>query len=333
MFTLVVDGNNMAYKNWVVNKTMCGSSGEGSGLLFGLYRTIISTIDKIQKEVGIEFGKLVICWDKGKEFRQDIYAKNRDSFIKYDILCKRGACYTEKVRAGYKGFRKDDPDIEDLYKQMGVTKLFFKGLGIKNIEVAGVEGDDVINYVSKKLSPSIILSGDTDFLQCVSKRVSVFLHSNAEANKNKFLLFTEKNFSEKYLEYKGFPLLRSSYISTKAVIGDVSDNIPGVSGIGEKTIEKALKEFNFNFEEFYNSKHKVAKQIKEVQELFEFSKSIIDLSYAEPHLKDAIENIIQNIAQKDNMNLKEVKDIIVRLELKQFLENYDSYIELFEGLR
>lgn len=325
---LVIDGNSMAYKNWVANKLMCNTQGEGTGVLFGLYRTIIPVVEKLKN-----IDRIFICWDKGKKFRKDLFKENEREFLKFDRFCGKKETYTSKVQKGYKGTRTEDPDIQDFYKQLDNTKLFFNMLGIQNIEIEEVEGDDIVNKVSLLMQPSVILSGDTDFLQCVKGNVQFYWHNNSERFKDQIMLFTEKNFEYKFNEKEGFPLLRKSYVHYKAIIGDKSDNIFGISGVGEKTMQKALAEYNYNFDEFYNSDHPVALKVKEQAPVYFFCLKAVTLAYADKYIGKYIEENLPDLNSKLEIKVAEVRKLASRFELKQFLDNFDNFIDFFRRLR
>jgi len=159
----------------------------------------------------------------------------------------------------YKGKRPPTP--KDLYNQIPRVKKILKVFGVSTFEKKGFEADDLIGTISrsfvqkKKKSQAIILSGDLDLLQLVDKSTEVYLLKKGVKNT---LLYNEKMVKEKYLGLE--PAQLADY---RGLRGDPSDNIPGVSGVGEKTAISLLNEFK-NIENLYNQleKKKDLKTIK-----------------------------------------------------------------------
>ncbi|MFC4599620.1 5'-3' exonuclease [Cohnella hongkongensis] len=154
---------------------------------------------------------IVCCWDMGsKTFR------------------------TDKFEA-YKGNRPEAP--AELIPQFDLVKDVVGGLGIPNVGVVGYEADDCIGTLSKQLSRQMdvyVLTGDHDMLQLVDDRVKVVIMKKGPSN---YAVYDpDKLREEKQLSPKQF-------IDLKGLIGDASDNYPGVKGIGEKTATKLLVEY------------------------------------------------------------------------------------------
>ena len=135
----------------------------------------------------------------------------------------------------YKAGRKKMPP--ELYAQLPLVKEFCEAAGIKVVEMEGFEADDLIGtYVTQAESrqcQSFILTGDRDSFQLISENTVVLLASNKET-----VEFDKKRFFETY----GIP--SDEFVDMKALMGDASDNIPGVAGIGEKTAAKLIAEFH-----------------------------------------------------------------------------------------
>lgn len=154
---------------------------------------------------------VAVCWDMdSKTFRTERYA-------------------------AYKGNRPEAP--EDLVPQFDLVKDVVDSLGLPNIGVLGYEADDCIGTLSKQygdMMDVLIMTGDHDLLQLVSERVKVIMLKKGFGN---------------YAVYDGETLLAEKQltppqiIDLKGLIGDSSDNYPGVRGIGEKTAVKLLAEY------------------------------------------------------------------------------------------
>ncbi|MBP3293393.1 MAG: DNA polymerase I [Clostridia bacterium] len=135
--------------------------------------------------------------------------------------------------ADYKGNRKGMPD--ELKAQMPYAKRAVAGLGFQVIECPGYEADDVIGTSAALAAEqgdieTYILTGDRDSLQLIDKTTTVILAKTKED-----VLFTEEKFAEEY------GITPGQFVDVKALMGDSSDNIPGVAGIGEKTALKLIQ--------------------------------------------------------------------------------------------
>ncbi len=138
----------------------------------------------------------------------------------------------------YKANRKPMP--EELAVQMPILKDLLDKMGISRMELAGYEADDILGTLSRlteeKGEECIIVTGDKDSLQLVSEKTTV-CNVKSRMGKTETILYTPERFREEY----GFeaPLM----IDLKALMGDSSDNIPGVAGIGEKTAKDLVSRY------------------------------------------------------------------------------------------
>ena len=139
---------------------------------------------------------------------------------------------------GYKAQRKPMP--EELAAQMPVLKRVLDAMGVKRLEAAGWEADDILGTASRKCAlrgwDCEIVTGDRDSFQLISEHTSV-LHVKTKMGKNETVLYDLARFEDEY----GFapPLM----VDLKALMGDASDNIPGVPGVGEKTALDLVRRF------------------------------------------------------------------------------------------
>ncbi|MBE6852778.1 MAG: DNA polymerase I [Ruminococcus sp.] len=142
--------------------------------------------------------------------------------------------FRHKAVSSYKANRKGMPD--ELAMQLPLIKDILGGLGIKISECEGFEADDILGTVSSFFAESgnecVILTGDRDSLQLINEKVHVRLVTNKET-----IEYDERLFFESY----GFEPL--NLIDLKALMGDSSDNISGVPGIGEKTASTLIKKY------------------------------------------------------------------------------------------
>jgi len=145
--------------------------------------------------------------------------------------------FRKKMFNEYKAQRKKAP--QELYDQIPIVKEVLRKFNVPVFEKEGYEGDDLIgtltNFSKDKNIKNIVVSGDMDNLQLINENTFVYFLNKGVKNA---VLFDEKAVKEKY---EG--LTPNQLIDFKGLRGDVSDNIPGVKGIGEKTALKLIKDF------------------------------------------------------------------------------------------
>ncbi len=142
--------------------------------------------------------------------------------------------FRHKMYAEYKGTRKPMP--EELRPQIPLLKELLSIMGIKTFELEGSEADDIIGTIAKATDvKTIIITGDKDSFQLVDEQTEVHFTKRGITDVD---VYTIDNFTEKT------ELVPSQIIDLKALMGDASDNIPGVSGIGEKTAKSLLKQYS-----------------------------------------------------------------------------------------
>ena len=183
---------------------MTNKEGFPTNALYGF----VNMMNKIINEENPEY--IAVAFDIGKTFRHE----------KYDY---------------YKGKRDETP--EDLKKQFPVAKKILTAMGIKYFELAGYEADDIIGTFSKKITElpeytGLIVSSDKDLLQLITDDVEVKL-----LKPQNYLRMNKTTFFDTY------GLEPPKMVDLKSLMGDASDNIPGVKGIGEKTALKLLQEY------------------------------------------------------------------------------------------
>ncbi len=205
---VLVDGNNLLFRSYYATaytgSIMRNSKGFPTNALYGF----TGMINKIIAEENPEY--MVVAFDIGKNFRKE----------KYDF---------------YKEGRSETPD--DLKLQMPLAREILKGMGIAYLELAPYEADDIIGTVAKYAESdpeyyTLIVSSDKDLLQLISFETEIKL-----LKQTGFIRYNEESFK---VDYGIEPI---KIIDLKALMGDSSDNIPGVKGIGEKTALKLLQEY------------------------------------------------------------------------------------------
>ncbi len=146
--------------------------------------------------------------------------------------------FRHEMYAEYKGTRK--PMMDELRQQVPVIKDVLKAMGVKIIEQAGLEADDLIGTISKRCEAEgmdvAIISGDRDLLQLATEKVKVRIPKTKQGKTE----VEDYYASDVKARYEVTP---KEFIDLKALMGDTSDNIPGVPSIGEKTATKIIVEY------------------------------------------------------------------------------------------
>ncbi|MFH1958863.1 MAG: 5'-3' exonuclease H3TH domain-containing protein [Patescibacteria group bacterium] len=141
--------------------------------------------------------------------------------------------FRHKEFADYKAHREKMPD--DLIPQIGLTKEIVKNLNIPQFEMAGFEADDLIGTLSQQATTkTVIVTGDQDMFQLVNDKIHVWLPPRGKHPADEYDL-------EKV--YQKIGVYPEQVIDMKALMGDSSDNIPGIKGIGPKSAVALLREF------------------------------------------------------------------------------------------
>ena len=206
----LIDGHALAYRTYFAMATTGGtslrtSSGEPTAAIFGFMSVLLRLLEKEKPEY------LAVAFDTGKTFRNDIFPE-------------------------YKATRAKMPD--ELREQIVRISEIIDAFDIPRLEKEGAEADDVLGTIAhqaveKGLGVKII-TGDRDLLQLVSDRIIVNLPGRSMSDARDYNV---KDVIEK------MGVRPDQVIDLKALMGDSSDNIPGVAGIGQKTAEKLLEEY------------------------------------------------------------------------------------------
>ena len=225
---VLVDGNNLLFRSYYATaytgNVMRNKEGFPTNGVYGF----VNMINKIISEEKPEY--MMVAFDIGKTFRHEKYER-------------------------YKDGRRETPD--DLKVQFPVAKKILTAMGIKYLECAGYEADDIIGTISMwcEKDPeyeALIVSSDKDLLQLISDETVVKLLKTKD-----YIWMDKKTFNDTY----GFDPIHM--IDLKALMGDSSDNIPGVKGIGEKGAIKLVSEYK-TIDNIYENIDKIkgATQIK-----------------------------------------------------------------------
>nr|WP_109688533.1 DNA polymerase I [Tumebacillus permanentifrigoris] len=203
---VMIDGNSITYRAFFALPPLSNSKGQFTNAAFGFTTMLLRLLQDEQPT------HLVVAFDKGKaNFRHDAFPE-------------------------YKGTREKTPG--ELSEQFPIVREILQSFDIPYVELAGYEADDLIGTMTKQAEAqgfeSLVVTGDKDLLQLVSDQVTTML--------------TRKGISE--TEKYGIPEIQEKYgltplqiIDLKGLMGDTSDNIPGIPGVGEKTALKLLAQY------------------------------------------------------------------------------------------
>lgn len=280
---MVIDGNSILNRAFYGVRLLTNHDGLPTNAIYGF----LSTLFRLQDEYTPD--RTIVCFDvKEKTFRHQ----------KFD---------------SYKATRKGMPD--ELAAQLPVIKEVLDALGIIRCEKGGYEADDLIGTISRKAEEQgddcLIVTGDRDSLQLVSAHTTVHLVSS-KGGQDTSRDITPETFREEY----GFDPIR--LIDLKALMGDSSDNISGVPGVGEKTAMNLLHTFG-SLDEVY--RHLDAPEIKKGlrDKLTNGEQAARDSYWLATIERDAPLPIDMQALPDVQMDRDALYDLLTRLEFKSFL--------------
>lgn len=223
--------------------------------------------------------------------------------------------------ADYKGTRKGMPD--ELRQQVPVMKELLCAMGIAIYEQAGLEADDILGTLAKKAEAEgkrvSLVSGDRDLLQIASSRIKIRIPKTRMGKTE-----IEDYYAEQV--YEKYGVTPEGFIDLKALMGDASDNIPGVPKVGEKTAASLMTEYG-SLEGIYEHVEEIAK--KSVRESLIANRHLADLSKKLAAIKiDADIVMDYEKAKASDYFTKEAYVICKRLELKNIIKRFDEAVSV-----
>ncbi|ULO05849.1 DNA polymerase I [Paenibacillus sp. 19GGS1-52] len=203
---ILIDGNNIIYRAFFAMPPLTNTAGQQTNAVYGFTTMLLRLIEEHKPT------HMIVAFDAGKvTFRHEGYQE-------------------------YKGGREKTPP--ELSEQFPMLKELLRELGVPQFEIASYEADDIIGTISRQADEAgrqvMIVSGDKDMLQLVSEHTTVALIRKGVTD---IELYGPEQIREKY------DLTPLQIIDLKGLMGDASDNIPGVPGVGEKTALKLLHQF------------------------------------------------------------------------------------------
>ncbi len=279
---LLIDGNSLINRAFYATPPLSDKSGRPTNAVFGFINMLIKTINDLSPKY------ILVAFDrKEPTFRHEIYKE-------------------------YKGTRKPMPD--DLRPQIPLLKEVLQKMGICIFDKAGIEADDIIGTLSKRYKgETIIITGDKDSFQLVDSSTSIYFTKRGISDVDEY---NNQNFLEKT------GILPSQIIDLKACMGDNSDNIPGILGVGEKTALSLIQKYT-SVENIYENlddfKGKLQEKIISGKESAFLSKKLATINTCvEIPLK--IEDMLYKYPFTD-----EVKRVFAELDFRGFLKREEIF--------
>lgn len=323
---LIFDYNHLAYRCFCVNDTLVNSEGQKTGVSFGVLRSLRALCDKFKPD------RVIFCMDSGSSFRKSIIESYKGSRAK----------------------NRDPDQKKDYYEQLSNTVELLTSLGVPVVKYTGLEADDLCALCSKLIYPSnhnVIVSGDKDLLQLVDDHTDYYYpfyeklvslsgtqfsggfssddfskvwSKNEIVHPEVFTLRTEK--CDKSIQFNKWILYRS-------LVGDSSDELTGIKGIGPGTAQKIVEVCGSVDEviqqkdsfTFLNKRQKEALTLEELK--LQYNIINLQLVCSFPQIDSVVESLKdQSKCASRNMDL--FKQFITKyqfnsilIELNQFIRN------------
>jgi len=285
----LIDGHALAYRMYFALTRGSGEgrwitkSGEPTAGIYGFTSVLLRILEQEDPDY------LAVAFDTGKTFRDDIFPD-------------------------YKGTREKMPD--DLRPQIDRIRQLIDVFNIPRLEMEGYEADDVLGSVAKHAVAEglgvKIFTGDRDLLQLVEDRIIINLPGRSLSDAKDYLPADVQ-------EYMG--VRPDQIVDYKALVGDPSDNIPGVKGVGKKTAETLLKEYD-TLDEIYNNLDKLKPGVKQK----------LENDRKQAYLSQELAEIICDLkipldldkARPDQYDPKEVRELFRELEFRSLVKRLDA---------
>lgn len=307
MSVALFDGNHLLHRTCHVPhlRVLSTKDKKPTGAMFGMIKSIRSTL-----ATWPDIRRVVVIFDGGhSRRRKELFAgyKNR---VKNETIDPDGLSYIKKF-----------------YMQVNYLKFVLPKLGIKVVRLPGREADDIIGLLARQLDDNlkIVVSDDRDMMQMIDSDVHVW-RPIAEQR------VTLQNFEEYAKCCKEHWLLR------KAILGDSSDTIPGVKGVGEKTIDKLLEEVDigdYPHEDFfaYTLDHP-SKKVRSIGENFDNvirNCKLIDVEL-EKFTPEDVSSILDTVSARSKFDVLAVRKAFLSFEFYSLVEDFARWVTPFQML-
>ncbi len=284
---MVIDGSSLVHRAFYALPLLSNKSGVYTNGVYGFLTMLYKVLDQYKPDY------ICVAFDrKGKTFRHEAYES-------------------------YKGTRDKTPN--ELSMQFPILKEILKNMGIKAIDLDMYEADDIAGTLAEKAEDKglnvYLVTGDRDYLQLATDKIKIIMTKKGITEIEEY---DRKRINEEYgIEPKQF-------IEVKALMGDKSDNIPGIDGIGEKTALKLVQQYG-SIENVFNNineiKGKLREKLSEGKNIAIVSRRLSEIITQVP-LDFEIEDLTFG-----KQNTKELRNLFEDLEFKSLLNKLDSGFE------
>lgn len=308
---IIFDGNNTAYRANCVTE-LYTKSGERTSALVGVLNITHSVIENLTKSYKMPVKEVIYAWDKGHAQRR------KELFPEYK---------------GNRNHEKTDEEKQWMTEFITQANILYENLplfGVKCIRESGWEADDLIYACTTALRNThpedtvVIVSTDEDFHQLIGEHIDLY-------SPVKQITYSVDN----YQELMGIP--QELFLTYKILKGDASDNISGISGIGEKTAKSLVNAYG-------NLEHILSPQCRE--ELMKSKRTakiftaeglnILNRNNQLINLKDYVDvseiqsEVISFLEEEPFVDTKVAKDFLMKYQITSILVKWKSWIETFE---
>lgn len=291
---VLIDGHSILNRAFFGIPDLSNSEGVHTNAVYGFLNILFKILDEEKPEY------LTVAFDvNAPTFRHQMYEQ-------------------------YKGTRK--PMAAELREQVPLMKEMLKAMGVVTIEKAGYEADDLLGTIAKSAERQgievSIVSGDRDLLQLASEHIKIRIPKTKKSGTE-----VEDYFAAQVVEK--YHVSPTEFIDVKALMGDTSDNVPGVPGIGEKTATKIISQYG-SIENAYAHidempKTKMRESLRENYEQAQFSKKLVTI--------DTQAEIPYDLAgaKLGSLYTSEAYLLCKRLEFKNMLSRFQGQAETRQG--
>lgn len=309
MAVAIFDGHYLAHRVMHVPhlRVLSTKHGKPSGGMFGFIKSLRATVGAWP-----EIRRVVVVFDGGRSKRRQALFKGYKNRKHEEIVDPDGLSYKQKFRM-----------------MLSYLNFVLPKLGIKVVRLASREGDDVVGFLARNLDDTLklVVSDDKDMYQLVDEDVHVWRPLKEErvslSNFEDVAGCTKKNF-----------LLR------KACLGDASDTIPGIKGVGEKTVDKVFEAVEdigpYPYDEFFSTalmmKGKKIQSIAENMDVVLRNYELVDIS-KEELTEDEIRWMLAAVEAPSKLDVLAVKSVFVNFEFFSLIEDFNKWIVPFQLLR
>ena len=287
---VLIDGHSILNRAFYGVPDLTNSEGRHTNAVYGFLNILFKIMEEEQPDY------LIVAFDVNKQtFRHQMYD-------------------------AYKGTRK--PMLPELREQVPMIQEVLRAMQIRIATREGYEADDVLGTLAKQAEKEgcqvSVISGDRDLLQLASGSIKIRI-PKTKGGKTEIEDYTEKEVLEKY------QVTPTQFIDVKALMGDASDNIPGVPGIGEKTATKLIAEYG-DIEAVYAhaAEIKPSRASSAIQEHFELAR--LSKTLATIRTDVSLDCSVRD-GRLETIYTKEALDLIRRLEFKSFYHRFEHIQE------